>query len=407
MRLLRRHPHVANLALLGASLAGALALAELVLREVERRAGHTTRFQVFVDSTTSPCLVKPDLRLSIPLEGREAIVETNSRGLRWREVDTRKESGTRRVAIMGDSFTFGEWARSTEDTFAGVVDSELGGSDLEFINFGVPSDGFAQIRWRLEHEVLAYDPDVLLLMSFNGNDILDTYLGLDKQDCASGELRSSVLRDKIPSAYRTPFRRAMVTKLDRYSALVRSLRRVKGRLTGDVRFIAPGDVALPLAPFHPADDPLASTFWSKTELPPVGAAARDETVRVLGDIFDVAQARGIAVILVSIPFRGQIYAAQSEGPGYDIALPQEYLAELAHSRDVAYYDLLPDLRQYVTSCAEVLFIQGDPHPNTHGHRVIGELLSRFLAAPLGVEVTMESLGCLGDPLPSAAGAGGA
>jgi lysophospholipase L1-like esterase len=87
----------------------------------------------------------------------------------------------------------------------------------------------------------------------------------------------------------------------------------------------------------------------------------------------------VQLIVVAIPFRGQVYALHETGPGYDIALPQRHLEQYAKREDIPYYDLLSPLRRYVVGCREAIYIENDIHFNTQGHRVVGELLSRFLA----------------------------
>lgn len=92
---------------------------------------------------------------------------TNSAGMRGRtEFAPQPAPGRLRVALVGDSFTFGThqpddaiWARELERALPGS----------EVLNFGVPGFGIDQALLRLEHEVLAWRPDVVVFGIFATN----------------------------------------------------------------------------------------------------------------------------------------------------------------------------------------------------------------------------------------------
>jgi hypothetical protein len=49
----------------------------------------------------------------------------------WREARVEKPARVRRIAFVGDSFTFGLWADSFEKSFAGVFDATVAPSGIE------------------------------------------------------------------------------------------------------------------------------------------------------------------------------------------------------------------------------------------------------------------------------------
>lgn len=105
-------------------------------------------------------------------------VRVNSRGLRGPEIPYAKPAGTYRVLVIGDSFTFG--AQVEEDqTFVARLGEYLRAEadrvgvntpEIETINAGV--DGWNthnELAW-LKAEGVRYDPDLVILMYYTGND---------------------------------------------------------------------------------------------------------------------------------------------------------------------------------------------------------------------------------------------
>lgn len=96
----------------------------------------------------------------------------NALGLRGADTPRAKPSGVRRVAFLGDSFTWG----------IGAADSELASSliarripGVEVLNFGV--SGYGPIQYLLQtDEVLAFQPDLIVIVFCLGNDFIDNVL---------------------------------------------------------------------------------------------------------------------------------------------------------------------------------------------------------------------------------------
>jgi GDSL-like Lipase/Acylhydrolase len=116
------------------------------------------------------------------LEGH-AFVAINSHGYRDRERRTEKEKGDYRVAVIGDSFVEARQV-ALDDTFCAVLerllaaDPRFAGRSVEVMNFGVAGYGTAQEWLTLKHDVLAFEPDQVVLAFFTGNDVADNAKGL-------------------------------------------------------------------------------------------------------------------------------------------------------------------------------------------------------------------------------------
>jgi hypothetical protein len=149
-----------------------------------------------------------------------AHVRVNSKGLRGPEVPYAKPEGVARVLVVGDSFTFGAQV-DEEQTMTVLLGQHLqqavdAGSasprQVETINAGV--DGWNtvnELAW-LQSEGFQYEPDVVVLMYFTGNDPGENYdtmkaakrLGVDVDPTAAvpaRELRRSLADASVLYAF--------------------------------------------------------------------------------------------------------------------------------------------------------------------------------------------------------------
>ncbi len=92
-------------------------------------------------------------------------VSINSDGLRDVE-HARERDGRRRIAVLGDSLTFG-WGVEREDTFAALLGGMLGGDrEVEILNFGTGNYDTTQEVALFREKGLAYRPDEVFLFYF-------------------------------------------------------------------------------------------------------------------------------------------------------------------------------------------------------------------------------------------------
>ena len=127
-----------------------------------------------------PAQARSDLETRI--EAWTISIRSTPTGMRWREAPTEKPAGSTRIAFVGDSFTFGQWASTAERSLVGVFDAEMRPLEVDVLNFGVPGYGFLEIEEQLETDVSAFHPDYIALVSFNGNDFMDTYVGFSRYE---------------------------------------------------------------------------------------------------------------------------------------------------------------------------------------------------------------------------------
>ncbi len=100
-------------------------------------------------------------------------VKTNEEGFRDESYPIEKAEGVYRIAILGDSITFGIGV-GQEETFSERLEESLHSlcdrKNVEVINFGVPAYNTSQELEVLKTKVLKYKPDFVILAYYN-NDI--------------------------------------------------------------------------------------------------------------------------------------------------------------------------------------------------------------------------------------------
>jgi len=144
-----------------------------------------------------------------------AILNTDILGLRSNYATTSdynlKKPNEFRIAIVGDSVTFGEGIEKNEDTFVSVLEKNLNEQNDKYIfrayNFGVSAYSVKEMAYTLSYRMLELDPD-LVIMAIIPND-----LNLSR----TGEV------DK----YGYTFNRKLSGFIDRNSILKRLLRQIR------------------------------------------------------------------------------------------------------------------------------------------------------------------------------------
>jgi hypothetical protein len=120
-------------------------------------------------------------------EGR-AFLRINHDGFRGPDYPRAKPPGVVRIAVLGDSYV--EAMQVAEDkTFTAVIERTLSrspvlrGKRVEALNFGIDGYGTAQELITLRDHVWAYQPDIVVLAIFLGNDIRNNSVVLEGDQC--------------------------------------------------------------------------------------------------------------------------------------------------------------------------------------------------------------------------------
>jgi hypothetical protein len=109
--------------------------------------------------------LKPNLR-DVPIAGGK-VLSSNSRGVRGRrEHPDARAAGTKRILVLGDSFTFGEDV-GDDETYSHQLEQLLPGTEV--INLGVHGYAHDQMLLYLQEVIGHYRPDVVILGFLTGD----------------------------------------------------------------------------------------------------------------------------------------------------------------------------------------------------------------------------------------------
>ncbi|MFC1877895.1 SGNH/GDSL hydrolase family protein [Thermodesulfobacteriota bacterium] len=112
------------------------------------------------------------------IRGYKKDIHLNSLGYREKEFEIIKPTNRYRIAVIGDSFTFGQGIQVT-DRFSNVLEKSLNDrtDKFEVLNFGVPGSESVDHLRTLKNTVLGLHPDFILLQWF-----INDFEGHDKED---------------------------------------------------------------------------------------------------------------------------------------------------------------------------------------------------------------------------------
>jgi hypothetical protein len=259
-----------------------------------------------------------------------ASIHTDSLGLRATTAGLRygrKQEGEYRIAIVGDSVTFGEGIPKTEDTFAQVVEDTLNQKQaaikVQVLNYGASAYSVEQMVATLQYRMFDIEPDLVVMA------IIPQDFDLTRTPAVDG------------SGYLVDSRLASLNPPD--SAIRRALRGV--RLTYVLR------------------DVVYSWFVTRQDV--VGGLAQGvwpESYRYVQQFKLTADRGGVPSLIVLLP-------TASAGPFDRIS------TKLQHD-GVAFVDL-SSLRSEFTR-EQFMASQFDGHPSAAVHHRIGEALTEYI-----------------------------
>ena len=344
-----------------------------------------------------------------------AYARVNSAGLMDQEYAQEKPAGVYRILVLGDSFT--EGLRVPMDAaFHSILEEELNaaGKRVEVINAGVAGWGTDQELLFYQEVGREYQPDMVLLAFFPGNDIMNNAIALESQNFGAVRKPYFLLEDGQLTLHNQPVGSesepvvaeetlksppqlipehpplAFLQPLLQHSAFYRYF-------VPRLRVIAPG-FALKLAQWgliEPGSEtsnaeqgpdyiPIAYGVY-KNPLDPPWQEGWRITQALLAQFKSDVEADGGAFRVVVIPSQEQVEPAawahvlQSypamQAYDWDLDQPNQRLAEILDAQQTPYLDLLPIFRAWD---GPTLYFPIDGHWNERGHRLAGETLFQWL-----------------------------
>ncbi|MBS0203064.1 MAG: SGNH/GDSL hydrolase family protein [Planctomycetes bacterium] len=319
-------------------------------------------------------------------EGR-IWVRTSRQGLRDREHSLAKPPNVYRIVVLGDSFSEAVQVNQSE-TFWSVLESGLNADrvlqeqTVEVINFGVSGYGTVQEWQTLKHYAGQFQPDLVLLALFPGNDVrnnsrkLETQVGTPFARIENGELKFDPIANPIPPGSWLWVKDTCV----KWSRLLRLIYRTKAALQSRAQTATATPLTEPgldIQAFIPPPDAAWTEAWEITRL--ALRETQNEAKRLTAK-FVVAVVTNPIEVSVDTE---QETALKRQLNVEDFGYADRRLDEISREFDFPVVHLTPEFRKRARD--EHVWFHGFPetrlgtgHWNRDGHRFAGEILTREL-----------------------------
>lgn len=293
----------------------------------------------------------------------------------------------RRIAIVGDSFAFGEEV-SFQDTFPVKLEEVLG-EPFQVLNFGVPGYGVDQAYLRYRKDVLAWNPEIVVL-AFPSHDLIRTmgvytFVNFPGWDMPFSKPRAMPTTHgldwiNVPTLHpEQMFKRSQVSDLPFLKYEIgyeeREWNAALGRLPYFVRFLIPRLWHHLLPPTRPNPNRSAAVIFATNEV-------------ILRDFVRLAREQGSIPIIAYLP-GGQVdfdelrrtqapaeTPRSSESADFD---PRRATAHLGRtflrSSGIHYFDTTPCVS--AVNPAE-RFTSNNPHLSAVSNAAVGQCLGRHI-----------------------------
>jgi lysophospholipase L1-like esterase len=297
-----------------------------------------------------------------PYHGYRARVRTNSRGLRDDELVVPKSEGVFRILLLGDSVTAGLEV-DKDETFEALCEKRLARhGPVEVVNCGVRGYNLDNILGFLEHEGLAYEPDLVVYV-FVEND-LTSYADFRPEtwDVSRGFTLHGFL-GRLASASHLLHRAEILRQMF-------VLRRQRDREEAPVeRAHVPGGL------------------YELLRNAEYDAAVHDRvTAERIARLADLSARAGAGFLLAGAPHREEIDPESQawwsrylspEGRGLDFDGVRRYLDWVAARHGLDRLDPVPLFRRELVARGSFWFHK-DSHLNERGHRLLAEALASHI-----------------------------
>ena len=342
-----------------------LTLCELVLRYRDRSGQGP--------DLLDPGLIRYDKALGWKLRPRwqsnhwhrdfQASYQTNRYGFRG-EFPRLGDHDGRRVAFLGDSFTFG-FGVNDHETFVHRLNGKVTGD--QYLNFAVPGYSTDQQYLLLRQRVFNFRPDVVVLVTYLGNDLFDNLLPFPLQASHGKpyfELSGNLLflkNSPVPTAVKSKEQ----ASLDLHHVVTGESLQRPGGFLGLFQKMKLFQMAKRI--FHSDHKDLFPLFYERFQ----------PALKVYGALLDqmvsLCQRNHSELIVILMPGRSLV-----ERPGSQSAQFQEYLrgkiVEQCKRRHIRLMDLALHLKTVHRDTGKKLHFPNDGHMNALGHRVTADYI---------------------------------
>lgn len=294
-------------------------------------------------------------------------IKINSHGFKDTEFGP-KRTDVYRIVALGDSMTYG--AVPYHNNYLTVLERRMNARQpVEVLNMGIPNTGPSDYLSILVREGLAFDPDMVLVSVFIGNDILKPGAGQGKRELYTYSYLASFahyllyIRPQIADRQPGPDRDKEYLQYcgDCPTFEEEAFLRINSH-RAVIYFSAPKSI-----------NPLV-----------------DHAFVPIAEMAKLCEQRGIEFAVVLLPAEIQLYPALAKrvidrsynftrhAAHWDPELPNRLLGERLNARGIRFLDLLPEFSRVAPR--ETLYLPRDTHWNIAGNRLAGEAIYRYLSS---------------------------
>ncbi|MBL8135094.1 MAG: hypothetical protein JNL48_00605 [Acidobacteria bacterium] len=304
------------------------------------------------------------------------LQRVNHLGLRGRETTVEKPAGTRRILMLGDSFTMAKGVQEDE-TFSVLVEQALqapmqacGGGRVEVLNAGVDSYSPLLEYLYFKRDLARLNPD-LVVLNFDNSDLIQeaAYRRQATRD-ATGEITA------VPQIWQDSVYERFLSWTNRHLFITRAV------LVYITRAMNHNEMTVRRVVNEAGREHFAHTLEGDVDRTRQWDAVFDSLHR-LKTLTDQA---GIPLLLTTYPWAHQVgdtgwvpgrfsFMQPGERPS---TVSRDTIRARSAEMQLEVFEALPAFKAY--SGTEPLYFDYDPHWNAAGHRVMANALERHIAS---------------------------
>lgn len=395
-----------NISLVILSVGLGLLAVEVILRipAVNRLAEYSPEMHLYRTDSAVGWSHQPNMRMNWNTDNLgdndiQVEVKINSLGLRDKEHAYRKPDGSFRILILGDSFTEAlqvplEMAYPTR--LEACLNDRLA-APIEVINGGVSSYGLGEEYLQYINEGVKYDPDLVLVAFYTGNDLADLdrnddkgmirFFGGYKFTLEDDQLQKQWISWDEPS-YEIS---GLESLLRRYSMIYRVLRHPQYKFYwwyANLTKEEPAPKALPDWETYV----FTQDFSHNPDTPPQLKKMWVLFQRLLTEMVKATTANGDQLGVMLIPEKRQVHQSQLNKQikimeqqfsdfytvQWDMTEPNRTLVNYFNQLQIPVLDLQPYFQAHELSGGYLLYLEDDIHYNQDGHRLTADILCDWL-----------------------------
>jgi SGNH hydrolase-like domain, acetyltransferase AlgX len=314
---------------------------------------------------------------------------TNQFGFNDRDYSLQKTPGLLRIVVVGDSFG---WAGGLEDNYTAILERKFenrdGSHKIDVINTGYPGTHTAEQLSMLKKFALQYNPDLVVLGFFAGNDFFD-----------ADPNRKRIVLNKyffdVDKRYELQLLGYPIVARSRLWLFLKN--RLQSEATnaeanreGEEWAAATGQPK----PFRniPTETYLGVQrakleFFNRTTSAREFGAHTDYIFKAIDEMNELLKSKGIKFMVAIYPDEFQVSPVQFEAlvehfrlkkEDYDLDLAQKLLKTFLESKHISYLDMLDRFR--TEENRRELYLYKNTHWNDAGNNLAADLLFQYLNA---------------------------